>query len=180
MIAQRKWTTDQRLSFLAMLGTWAAVVVVLVAVYFQNRATRELHSQQLFLQFYSQWESEDMQRRRGELASTLLADPNRVDIDDAPLVFLETVAHSTRRGLLDRDLVWTTFSVDTSNYWLATQKYIAHVRQTEADPELFEELEWMHTSFMAELAQHTGAKGSLIGRDADSVRRFLEWEARRK
>jgi hypothetical protein len=163
-----------------MAGTWAAVLVVFIALHLQNRATRELNSQQLFLQFYNQWEAEDMQQRRARLASALLADPTTRDIDDAPLVFLETVAHCARRGLLDHDLVWTTFSVDISNYWFAAQNYVTHVRKSEADPELFRELQTAHDSFTDDQARRKGAERSRVGRDPASVRRFLEWEARRK
>src|SRR3954470_21910033 len=88
LMSTRRWFTNQRIAFWTMVGTWAAVIGVFVVVYLQNRATRQLNSQQLFFQFYNQWESDGMQERRARLAADLLNNSTPENIDDSPLVFL--------------------------------------------------------------------------------------------
>jgi len=119
--------TEQQVSLLTMLAAWVAVIAAFLAVGIQTSATRKLTKQQFFLQLYAQWESADMQQRRADLATVLLGSPATVEIDDSVFVFLETLAHCTRRGLVDQQLVWTTFSIDVSGYWPAVQDYVNHI-----------------------------------------------------
>jgi hypothetical protein len=122
-------------------GTWAAIGATLFVVWRQIRASKQVASLQLFLQLAAQWDSAVMQRKRARLARRLLADRAAVDLDDTVLVFLETLAHMVKRRLVDRDLVWTTFSIDVSSYWAVVRHYINHEREKTSDPTLFRGLE---------------------------------------
>lgn len=161
-------------------GTWVAISVTLFVVWRQIRASKQLASLQLFLQLAAQWDSADMQQKRARLARKLLDDPTAVDLDDTALVFLETLAHMVRRRLVDRDLVWTTFSIDVSSYWPVARHYVEHIRQAMSDPTLFEELETLSKSFATNDQVPRGASRSQIGFTPSALESFLEWEAARK
>jgi hypothetical protein len=144
---------------LAFVATLAAIVAALAAIWSvntQNMVSRELATQQNFLQFYEQWESDGMQERRAHLAAELLENPTPENIDDSPLVFLETLSNATKRGLLDRELVWTTFYVDVTSYWAAAEPYIQKTRLREQCPCIFEELEALSKQLANEEALRRG------------------------
>jgi hypothetical protein len=161
---------------LAFVGTWVAIWAVAT----QNKISRELATQQNFLQFYEQWESDGMQERRARLAAELLRDSTPERIDDSPLVFLETLSNATKRGLVDRELVWTTFYVDVTSYWAAAKAYTRRTRFREQCPCIFEELEALSKQLVDKEAQRRGQNVSLIRLDTASVRRFLELERKRQ
>lgn len=164
----------------AAWAAWAAVLAAFVAVWRQNRAAKRLVGVQLFLQIAAQWESVDFQRKRAQLARTLLADRQALEIDETALVFLETLAHMTGRGLLDRELVWNTFSFDVCSYWAAVIHYVRHVRERFSDPTLFEEMEALNKRFLddGERLRH-GETTSTIGLSDSAIGDFLLWESRR-
>lgn len=167
---------------LVFLTTIAAIVSTFVAIWAvrtQNKVSRELATQQNFLQFYEQWESEGMQVRRARLAAELLENPAPENIDDSPLVFLETLSSATKRGLVDRELVWNTFYVDVTSYWAAAEPYVQKTRLREQCRCMFEELETLSKQLAADEAKKLG-NGPSIGHDAESVRRFLELERKRQ
>lgn len=168
--------------FYAALTAWAAcaaVAAAFVAVWRQNRAAKKLAGLQLFLQIAAQWDSADMQRKRAQLARTLLVDPKALELDDTVLVFVETLAHMTRRGLVDRELVWTTFEVDVSSYWAAVIHYVLYVRDRFSDPTLFEEMEALNKRLLNKERRRHGATASTIGLADSAITDFLRWESRR-
>ena len=118
-----------------------------------------------------------MQKRRAFLARKLLSDPNTLDIDDTLLVFLETLAHMTSRKLLDRDLVWNTFSIDVCSYWFALKHYVLQIRKDFSDPTWFEEIEALNNSILWKDTPRHGAFDSQVGITHSAVERFLKLEA---
>jgi hypothetical protein len=167
------------LAFVATLAAIAGTFAAFWAVKTQNKVSRELATQQNFLLFYEQWESDGMQERRARFASELLENPTPENVDDSPLVFLETLSNAAKRGLLDRELVWTTFYIDVTSYWAAAQPYIQQNRLREQCSCIFEELEALSKQLVAQ-AGTRGQNQSLIGTNKESVRRFLELERRRQ
>ena len=167
------------LAFVAALVAIVATFAAIWSVKAQNMVSQELATQQNFFQFYQQWESEGMQERRGRLAAELLEDPPPEIIDDSPLVFLETLSNATKRGLLDRELVWTTFYVDVTSYWAAAQPYVQKLRSREQCSCLFEELEALSKQLATDEVRRRRQNTGLIGHDPESVRRFLELERKR-
>lgn len=158
-------------------GTWVAISATFFVVWRQIRASKQLASIQLFLQLATQWDSANMQQKRARLARRLLADRAAVDLDDTALVFLETLAHMVKRGLVDRDLVWTTFSIDVSSYRAVVRHYIDYERKRKSDPTLFEELEALSQSFAVHDQVSRGAGESQLGFTRSALESFLQWEA---
>lgn len=149
------------------------------AIQTQLEETKKTTTQQFFIAFYEQWESDGMQKRRARLAESLLQDSIPKDLDDSPLVFLETLATASKKGLIDRDLLWSTFSVDVEGYWPAAEPYINQVRKSEKCKCLFSDLELFHKT-LVEQDRENGEQNALSAGDKDAVRRFLKWEQARK
>jgi len=145
----------------------------------QLQQTRHSTEQQVFFVFYQQWESEGMQARRARLSESLSKTTIPNDIDDSPLVLLETLGNASRRGLIDEELLWTTFSFDVEGYWLNAQPYVHRVRQEEHCDCLFTELQSLYERFVRRDVQLEG-KSSIDPNDKDAIQRFLKWEKRRK
>jgi hypothetical protein len=164
---------------LLVVLTFIATIAAIWAVRTQNGVSRELATQQNFFLFYEQWESDGMQERRARLAAELLENSTPDTVDDSPLVFLETLSDAEKRGLLDRQLVFTTFYVDVTSYWAAAQHYAQSERSKEKCTCIFEELEHL-SQRLDQQARSEGQSESSIGHDTESVRRFLELERKRQ
>src|ERR1700749_3928278 len=54
---------------LTVIASWAGVIAAISLVVWQNKVARDTASQQNFMQFYQQWESDGMQERRARLAA---------------------------------------------------------------------------------------------------------------
>lgn len=172
--AWNSMSPDEKLTFLIALGTWAAVLCALVAVWLQNRSAKRLTCLQLFLQLAAQYDSDEMQRRRAQLSKKLLQNPKTLDVEDTLLVFFENLALMSRLKLLDRRLVWNSFSVDVCSYWFALKHYVMHVRQVFKDDEFFCEFEELNKRLLRKQAPD-----SQVGMNQASVEQFLNWEALR-
>jgi len=168
------------LTFWSVLLALVATTAAFWAVSAQNKASRELASQQNFLQFYQQWESEGMQERRARLAATLLESSTPTEIDDSPLVFLETLSNATNKHITDHDLTWNAFYYDLTNYWAAASEYAKKLRIDENCECIFRELETTNDLFVAEAKLKQGGKIASKEQHEASVRRFLQWEVKRQ
>lgn len=161
---------------IAAIAACTAVLGTLFVMWRQNKATKLLMSRQLFLELAAEWDSSYMQQKRAQLAKTLLEKSDGLQLDDTVLIFFETLAHMERKGIIDPELVKTTFVVDISFYWLATRHYVFHIRDKLSEDRFFEE--------MAELSdrlyrEYTALNPSSKIGHPSALRDFLEWEARR-
>lgn len=146
----------------------------------QNAINRELANQQNFFQFYQQWESDEMQERRARLATALLANRQPNQLDDSPLVFLETLSHASNQKLVDHDLTWNAFYTDLTSYWAAAREYALKVRKEENCECVFSELEKANNEFVAQASSKKGKSAASKEEHDAAVTRFLQWEANRR
>jgi len=165
---------------LTVIASWAGVIAAISLVVWQNKVARDTASQQNFMQFYQQWESDGMQERRARLAAALLANPVPKDLDDSPLVFLETLSKATSDESTDYDLVWTTFYYDLTNYWAAAKSYALETRKSEKCECIFEELEKMSKRFVEKPVSKHPKQQRSPEEEQESVKRFLNWEVNRR
>ncbi len=161
-----------------MIATWATLFVALLIVWLQNRSNRKTMGLQLYNQLAAQWDSNEMQNRRSRLALRLLRKPERIDIEDSILVFFENIGHLTRKGLLDKELIWNTYSIDIAHYWLACQAYVLHTRSQFKCEEMYKEFESLNRLMQDVTAEVTGSSASLQI-SPSSVQHFLKLESRR-
>ena len=160
-------------------GSWAAVGCALLIVWLQNRSAKRLTCLELFIQLAAQYDSVDMQNIRGRLADRLLTDPTTLEIEDSLLVFFENVAILARRNLLDRELVWNTFSFDMPIYWCALRHYVEHSRNKFSEPSLFEEFEKLVETFLKTERSPMGTRLKHQPLSETAVLDFLRYESLR-
>jgi hypothetical protein len=165
---------------IAVLVAIAATFVAMATVWLQNETSKELAKKQNFFQFYQQWESDGMQERRARLAATLLKNRKPEELDDSPLVFLETLSKATKDESTDYGLVWTTFYYDLTNYWAAAKEYADDLRAKENCKCFYEELEKMSERFINEPVSEHPKQSGTEEEQRNSVDRFLKWEMNRK
>jgi hypothetical protein len=175
--------TNAIAGLIAAFGTWAAIVGAAVMLYFQNRSAQQLTFLQLFLELANRYDSDEMNRRRSRLASTLLINRESLEIDDTVLVFFENVAFMIKRHLLDRDLSWNTFGLDVCSYWSAVEHYVTHMRAVFNDPTLYSEFEWLNV-YMRDTYIHGSklypkGRNTRAGIDPAAITAFLKMEERR-
>ncbi|MGQ0698866.1 MAG: DUF4760 domain-containing protein [Panacagrimonas sp.] len=166
-------------SAISAWATLAAVFCALLVMWSQNRSAKRLTCLQLFIQLAAQYDSSEMQKVRGRLASELLTTPDAVDLEDTLLVFYENLAILVRRRLLDPDLVGNTFSIDVRCYWLALRHYVAHNRTEYSDQTIFEEFEWLNKNFVCCKRSPLGTQQRPTAFTPEEIHRFLRDESRR-
>lgn len=166
-------------SAISAWGSLAAVLCALLIVWLQNRSAKSLTCLQLFIQLAAQYDSGEMQKIRGRLASKLLETPGAVDLEDSLLVFYENLAILVRRRLLDTDLVWNTFSIDVRCYWLALKHYVEKTRVEYSDQTIFEEFEALHKHFAQSKHSPLGTLQRPTAFTPEEIHHFLRNEARR-
>ena len=125
----------------------------------------------MILQLAQQYDSLDMQRKRGALAEALLNHPGEHDLDDTVLMFFENLAHLRRRGLLEDEMTWNFISVDVIFFHAATEHYIRHMRSKFSAQHLFEEFE-----NLAKVWQQDQYK--VVTVNAKTIAEFLRWTMR--
>jgi len=112
-----------------------------------------------------------MQERRARLAAALLENPVPIDLDDSPLVFLETLSKATSAESTDYDLVWTTFFYDLTNYWAAAKSYALETRKSEKCECIF--VEKMSKRFVDKPVSEHPKQQRSAEEEQESVKRFL-------
>ena len=140
-------------STITALGAIAGVVVSSYFLGKQVRQSKRALAADLICRFDSEFHSEEFRRRRAEAATVLLSErEKRVGLTSIPadkndelipvydvLDFFEGVARFTNGGILDKDMVWSSFV-----YWLAGYSHCAsdivkNKRESDGDPTLWAE-----------------------------------------
>jgi hypothetical protein len=129
------------------VGTWVLVLCTLAAVGWQVRAQRKANAVTFLIQLTEAWDSERMRKNRENVSHHLGAKspvaPIKVGKLMAPVAnFFELVGLLTRRRVLDREMVWSTFSYYAVLYFAALKKRIEDERR--ADQTLYTDFEWLY------------------------------------
>ena len=144
------------------IGTWivALVTAVLAAgtiylVKSQIAEQKKATGLQLFVQLTHDFQVDDMRRLRTQFARALLAHRGSSQVDSDPLSdetvveFFENLAHLTKSGILDLQMVWNYFSIAVECYWLAVRDLIGEMRRTEdEDLDLYRDWQWLAEEFL--------------------------------
>jgi len=149
----------------------AAIVVSVLALFYQLRREWLLHSAEMVTGLVTEYNSEDFENRRKNLAALLapVAKGERISIADASvfgvLGFYENLGHLVRRGALDELMVWNKFSWDLVCYFeclVLGDNALRKLREQFGDPTLYEEMEWLNARFLR-IYRRRGV--SLFGKD---------------
>lgn len=170
-----------------MISAIAASIGVIVALIFyilNLRTTRLSNSAKMVLDLVNLFNSSDMRKQRGRFAKALLDENITIDLRrDAPVLeFFEEIGYMTRRGVLDKGMVWNSFSWWLEPYYLAvinnhSHDLIAEARDVLKSKTLFCEIEWLYKKMNEVGIKEEGAEED-IPASPDSIREFLEEESK--
>jgi hypothetical protein len=117
---------------------------------------------------------------RSFLASGLLLKDPHDAIQEIVPNFFEALGILHRRGLLDDDLTFNTFSFYATRWWTACKGYIAEERRRQKEdpdrPLFFVEFEALAGRMYDEEARRRGIARNAIEPDSDAIRQFLDDE----
>ncbi len=132
----------------SVVTAWATILAAIAAFFAVGATVRSTAKQidnsrfvlgvDLLFKMDERFNSKGMKRTRSEGARALLdrgeqLSTARYENADDILDFFETLGLMTRRGALDKEMVWSTFFPWIEVYWLASQEYVKS--------EMIEELE---------------------------------------
>lgn len=106
------------LQILLVVGTWALVAATLCLVYGQLSTSKQQPRLQLYLELRKDFDGALVAARK-TLAHQLLDGTPHDDIKETVMNFFEGMGMLMRRGYLDREMIWGTFSFYVSNWWRA-------------------------------------------------------------
>jgi hypothetical protein len=125
-IACFDWPT---IKALAPWAGWAGVIWAICAHIWNLKKTWLSNSAKMVLDLVDKFDSNDMRHHRRVFANKLLFDRSRLDLSDdyMALQFIEEIGYMTKRGVLDKRMVWNSFFWFLEPYYLALKEpsYIA-------------------------------------------------------
>jgi hypothetical protein len=153
----------------------AAILISVLGLLYQLRREWLLHSAEMVTNLVAQFNSEDFEKRRRNLAAhlELVVSGKPVSLTSdyglGVLGFYENLSHLVRRRALDEMMVWTKFSWELVCYFqcITTEgNALAVERMRNGDPTLYEEMEWLNARFVRIYRR----KGASLYKDSGRVR----------
>ena len=170
-----------------MVSAIAASVGVIVALFFYILnliITRRSNSAKMVLDLVNLFNSSDMRKQRGRFAKALLDENIKIDLRrDAPVLeFFEEIGYMARRKVLDKGMVWNSFSWWLEPYYLAvTNKHnknlIEEARSDLQSRSLFCEIEWLY-KIMCEVGLKEEGVKTHIPPSTTYILEFLDEESK--
>ena len=126
----------------------AGVIFALLFNFLNYRNTRLSNSARMVLDLSHKFDSSDMREKRKQFAKSLMANRDLINLwDDAPVLnFFEEVAYMTRRGILDKGMVWNSFVYWVQCYYEALVQEPNLIKKVESEPggsTVFSEFVWL-------------------------------------
>lgn len=154
-----------------VLATWALVAVTLYLAWSQSRLTRTDLRARLQLTFIDRFDGPRLLGARKILASRLLANAARDQIDETVMDFFEDMGLFLGQGYLDRKLLRSTFGFFAIRWWVASKGYVLEERKLQNEPGLFDGFERLAGEFSQD-----DARDGLQEPTPTELKRFLEDE----
>lgn len=126
----------------AMITAFSSIVAIIIAficVKLQINNQREISSAKMVIELRDRFESEEMIKCRQNLCKRLL-EGMEIRINDKVLDFFETLSLLTKKGALEKEMVWSKFCYEIVPYWHSIQDYGDHInrfRKEERDNTFF-------------------------------------------
>lgn len=140
------------------------------------------NSAKMVLDLSTKFESAAMRRHRSAFARQLLTDRDGTNlIDDSPVLeFYEELGYMTRRGVLDKRMVWNSFFWLIEYYYTALrgpgEDLLTKVRDQQKNPALYRELLWLQKT-LQRVSTSEGEQDRYQLPTPDEVHQALQQEA---
>src|SRR5215472_11004820 len=108
-------------------GTWALVIVTVLLVRGQLSVAKEQRKIQLYLELRKEFDGPLISARK-LLARQLLDGVPHDKINEPVMNFFEDMGMLVRRGYIDGNMIWETFSYYVKMWWGVCKDYIARER----------------------------------------------------
>ena len=160
-----------------------ATIVSIWAILFESKRSRLTHNSDMILRLYESFNTNEMRRARKASATFLLSLMDNPNIDEQPnadvevvLDFFQLIGLLTRRGALDKQMVWSKFFYYLHPYHYAAEKYIKTRRKIHDDISLWADINKLHKRLISIEKRARQCSYSKISLDKDSIKKYLEEE----
>jgi hypothetical protein len=106
------------------------------------KTTAEQIGVESWLALEAGFDSKDMRRSRKMLAEQLEQESRHDEIAEETLELFESIGAIFKRGLLDKDLAYSSFAYYAVHWWEAAKLYIFAERKEKRDDTLYEDFEY--------------------------------------
>jgi hypothetical protein len=142
---------DEIVSAIGTDTFWVAIgatgaMIALVLTYMQLRASRIIAAADFLLRLESHFNAQDMLVKRKQILLTLNETPEdfrKMDIYRDVFDFFEELGLLVRKKIIPTDLVWSDYCYWTLNYWTAFANYVNWARNSDDDPTMYCEFEYL-------------------------------------
>lgn len=167
----------------ACIGVAVTSAGVIVAVIFHIKNLKHAHlsnSAKMVFDLVDLFDSAEWLGLRSHFANMLLEDRSSVDLRrDTPVAeFFEELAYMTKRGVLDKGMVWNSFFWRIEHYYPALTAPPSLLEKARLDSHastLYRELPWLYRELCIICAREEGWS-AYMPPNAEDVKRFLEEE----
>ena len=199
LLSVTEWQPDELNAIAAIASAAAAMIALFVAAltaFYQRKSLQhawESNSASMVTKFVDDWQSAHFRHFRKRFANQLLEvrklksnDPQavefiqRIGIVDVPVLgFLENVAYLTRRGVLDRGMVWNKFFWEVERYYIAITHPANLINEWRRGDQttIYCEIEWLYRNLLPYDREQRNLVVGKGGPDASEMTTFLKEES---
>jgi hypothetical protein len=170
-------------AFVTSIGVIVTFIGVIVALMSHKRTlanTRLSNSAKMVFDLVDIFDSQEYLRHRHDFADKLLHDRAQIDLrrDYPVLEFFEELAYMTKRGVLDKGMVWNSFFWVIEHFYpavTASPNLLEKARHDSHSFTLYREIIWLYDELCRLSAKEEGSR-AYMRPSTDEVRAFLEDE----
>jgi hypothetical protein len=156
-------TTENAIALGGMLVALISVIVALIAFLRQTRDTHLTLGVQLLRELEGDFDCDEMRAYRSALAKLYLKQKPGKPLSGSAFGdhsqifdFFTTVGLLLKRGVLDTEFVWTSFSYWFIRYWEVSEADVRAWRKQEADPTYWEDCDYLYRELVRYDANRRG------------------------
>jgi TPR repeat protein len=143
----------------------------------QTSIAKEQVNVQLYLEIRKDFDGDRLVDARERLAKQLLRNTRHDKLQEDVMNFFEDMGMLLRRGYLDRDMVWETFSYYAKMWWSACKAYVIDERERARDKTFFTNFGEIAEQMCEDEAKRRNMTRAEIEPSQSALAAFLEGEA---
>jgi hypothetical protein len=162
-----------------MVSALAACTAIVVSLWYYNRnlaLTRLSNSAKMVMDLVAKFEGREMREYRRLFANELLSGAELDLLGHVPVLeFFEEIGYMTKRGVLDKGMVWNSFFWWLAPYFEQSERSIKIAREHLQSRVYFREIEWLYRELCKVAAKEQGQQ-HYIPRSPEFNAQFLRHE----
>ena len=124
-----------------------AIIISLIFIYRQVRIQRDSNMLQMLSKMRESWDGPQMIKYRHTACENRLKSSRKIDAAESQVLgFFEEMGLFLRKGVLEEEFVWITYSYFIEHYWSMLEPNIKEFRLSSKDKSWFEEMETLRLS----------------------------------